>query len=767
MHTHQQNNIFGIASILAAVCHLSRRASVTLGLVLLVTVASLSPHFARAEPSTPGEAQDQTGSWTNFSVADGLADSSIFTLDVTADGHVWVGNAQGISVRAPGGDWLTLTELGTYAGVDIVPDPGDNQRHWIATYEGGTLLDDNGTPLDQSDDDWKTFRESDGLVKRYVSTLAVDDNGDIWLGTNYIDDEGNEEGYGISVLDVNGTPFDKSDDTWTTYTASNSNLSHDAIRDIVVDDRGVVWIATKSGLSTYDGGVWSTFTTYNSDLVDNGITALEVANGTLWIATQDGVNAFDYNGTLQNMDDDRWATYDKYDGLAADDTSCLAIDRNGYIWVGTTWKTNDGEVGAGVSVLDANGTPFASGDDAWATFTTYDGLAHDAVRAVAASGSGTIWIGTKEGVSQLKYGSSPFAGGDNRWATYESEENLAGNTVYAAAGANASAVWLGTDQGLSLLQHHVTPGNKLDDEWRTYTTEDGLAANGILALTSDDEGRVWIGTAAGLTILDPGGALDDTWDDEVVTYDSDSGLVNDRVNAIAIDTAGRAWIGCGSYFDGGVNVLEIGDYLSYRGDDTWGTFTPLNSDVPDPYVAAVAIGSNNRVWVGTHGGAARLDHAGSPFDKSDDSWSTFDTSNSELAFDTVKGIVVDKAQNVWFALALEGVNVRSSSENWYRFTQADGLAYDSVYAVTEDRDGNLWFGTDGGGASTLDYGDGIGDKGDDVWRTYGGDTLLSTHIRAVAEDALGQVWLGTFGGGTSVYSDLEKVYLPLTMRNAW
>jgi ligand-binding sensor domain-containing protein len=667
-------------------------------------------------------------------------------------------------VRAPGGDWVTLTELGVYAGVDIVPDPSDDQRHWIATYEGGTLLDDNGTPLDQSDDTWTTFGESDGLVKRYVSALAVDDNGDVWLGTNYIDDEGNEEGYGVSVLDVGGTPFDKSDDSWTTYTASNSNLSHDAIRDIAVDEQGAVWVATKSGLSAYDGSTWFTF--FSSDgLADNGVTALDVADGILWIATQDGVNAFDYNGTLQDTGDDRWATYDRYDGLAADDTSCLAIEGNGRVWIGTTWKTNDGEVGDGVSVLDAGGTPFDDSDDAWVTFTTYDGLAHDAVRAVAASGDNTLWIGTKEGISQLEYGISPFTDNDNRWTTYKSEENLAGNSVYAATGANGSAIWLGTDQGLSLLQHHITPSNKRDDEWTTYTTGDGLAANGILALTSDEEGRVWIGTAAGLTILDPGSALGDTWDDETVTYDSDSGLVNDRVNAIAIDSAGRAWIGCGSYFDGGMNVLEVGD-LSYRGDDTWGTFTPLNSDVPDPYVEAVSVGVNNDVWMGTHGGAARLDHGGSPFDKSDDNWSTFDTSNSELAFDTVKGIVVDQAQNIWFAMALEGVSVRSPSGSWYNFTQTDGLAYDSVYALAEDKEGKLWFGTDGG-LSVLDYGVGVDGKGDDVWTTYGGERLLSAHIRAVTVDRLGQIWLGTFGGGASIYSNLEKIYLPLTMRNAW
>jgi len=293
-------------------------------------------------------------------------------------------------------------------------------------------------------------------------------------------------------------------------------------------------------------------------------------------------------------------------------------------------------------------------------------------------------------------------------------------------------------------------------------------ADGVRALAVDGR-RVWIGTAAGLTVLDTRGTLTYKEDDISITYDSGSGLTHDQVNDVVIDSAGRAWIGCGSYFGGGLHVLDIGDSVSYRGDDTWAAFTPDNSGLPNFHVVAVVLGGGSDVWLGTYGGAARLGHAGSPFDKSDDNWTVFTTSNSGLAYNTVQDIAVDQAGNVWFGLLLEGVSVYSSGVNWLTFTQSDGLAYDSVKAIAVDHSENLWLGTDGGGVSVLDYAGTLTDKGDDVWTTYrGGEVLLSGNIEAVTIDAWGQVWLGTFGGGASVYSTVEarRVYLPLLARNA-
>ena len=730
-------------------------AGLPLGTFTLRT-AALSASISASVSSQTG------GRWTNFSAADGLAADSVLALDVASSGHLWVGTNEGLSILAPEGNWLTLSSLGENSVVDITPDPASTRRHWFATYAGGTLLDDGGSPLSQIDDSWITFRESDGLVSNYVWTVAVDANGDVWFGTNFIDSDGDEHGYGISVLDVNGTPFDKSDDTWTTYTIANSNLSHNVIRDIVVDGQGVVWIATQSGLSAYSSGTWTVFYSWDG-LASNSVTALLVVDNLLWIGTQGGVSVLDYGSTPHDKANDQWTTYTQYNsGLVDNDTSSLAVDAAGRIWIGTAEKSSSGETGNGSSVLNANGTPFNRSDDTWATFTTYNGLAHNAVRAVATVGSSAAWFGTKEGLSQLDYGSSPYNSSDNRWTTYTRSERLAGNSVYAVARAGSKAMWLGTNQGLSLLQYGGTPHVKRDDQWTTYTTADG-----VRALAVDDAGRVWVGTAAGLTVLDTRGTPTYKGDDISITYDSSSGLAHDQVNDIAIDGAGRAWIACGSYFGGGLHVLDIGNYLSYRGDDTWAAFTPLNSSLPDPYVAAVALGAGSNVWLGTHGGVARLNHAGSPFDKNDDNWTVFTTSNSGLAYNMVRDVAVDQAGHVWFGLAMEGVSGRSTAGDWLTFTQSDGLAYNSVYAVAVDRAGDLWLGTDGG-VSVLDYRGTLTNKDDDVWTTYGGETLLSGHIRAITIDERGQVWLGTFGGGASVHSTVEFncVYLPVAARNA-
>jgi ligand-binding sensor domain-containing protein len=216
-----------------------------------------------------------------------------------------------------------------------------------------------------------------------------------------------------------------------------------------------------------------------------------------------------------------------------------------------------------------------------------------------------------------------------------------------------------------------------------------------------------------------------------------------------------------------MHILDVGNSLTYKGDDTWATFTTLNSQLPNPYVTAVSLVDGNNVWLGTQQGAAQLNYAGSPFDKSDDSWTIFTNNNSGLAYDTIRDIAVDQVGNIWFGLTFEGVSVYSSGGAWINFTQSDGLAYDSLYAIFVDRSGNLWLGTDGSGVSVLDYAGTLNDKSDDIWRTYtGGQELLSGNIRAITEDEQNQVWLGTFGGGASVYSLLKAyVYLPVILNS--
>jgi ligand-binding sensor domain-containing protein len=733
--------------------------------VLIYPTALLGTPLATA--ALPPVTTATNGPWSNFSHLDELISPSVLAVQQDSNGYLWVGTTAGVSILSPEKNWVSVTSadgLGSDIVVDIVADPTNAKRHWFATTGGVTLLDDGGQPMNKAAFTWVTFGKPDGLAEYDVSSVTIDADHRVWLGLDRLDDSGNETGFGISILNTNNTPFNKADDAWITYVAGAGGLSNNVVRDTAIGPSGVIWIATQSGLNAFHNDTWTTFYTSNG-LPSNDIRALLPVGDLLWVATTSGIAVLKGGATPENKADDQWTTYSTSNSaIAANSTKSLAVDSAGRIWVGTDRLASGGDTGSGVSVLDTLGTPFDRANDNWITFTTTDGLASNAVRAVIAPSNDGAWIGTNRGLSRLMYGSSPFVRDDDDWKTYSGLNHLAGYSVYAAAGAGFAGVWLGTEQGLSFFGYNAGPHQKQDDRWITYSTDDGLPSNSIRALALDGNGRLWIGTAAGLTIRDTRGTPWDKADDSSITYNSGSGLIHNQVNDIVIDAAGQAWIAGGNYFTGGLQVLDIGSALTSRNDDQKASFTTINSGLPDPYVTAVALGGGTTVWVGTQAGAARLDYGSSPFDQSDDQWTAFHPGSSGLAEDKIRDVAVDKAGNVWFALATEGASVYSSGGAWVTFRQADGLASNILAAVLADPSGQIWLGTNGGGVSVLNHNGTLAEKGDDTWITYAGDsTLLSGNVTMLAADRLGQIWVGALGGGAAVYSTVTftRAYMPL------
>jgi ligand-binding sensor domain-containing protein len=113
------------------------------------------------------------------------------------------------------------------------------------------------------------------------------------------------------VLDPHGTPFDKSDDGWTVYNSRNSDLASDAVRDILIAHDGVVWFATKNGLSVLSNGAWSTYYATNG-LPSNGITNLLLIDDLLWLSTNRSLGVLDTAGTPLDKTDDQSLTFEYY-----------------------------------------------------------------------------------------------------------------------------------------------------------------------------------------------------------------------------------------------------------------------------------------------------------------------------------------------------------------------------------------------------------------------------------------------------------------------
>jgi hypothetical protein len=269
--------------------------------------------------STPHDKADDM--WESFHTQDGLNTQNVEDVDQDNAGRLWVAT----SPRWTGSEYA----------------------------EGGlSVLDDGGTPFEKSDDNWMVYRPEDsgGGFNGWVQQIALDGDRRVWSTTTPRWEDTMYVGGGLSLLDHGGTPFDKTDDTWTTFTISDGLTSN-----------------------------WGYAVTLDS-------------SGNVWVGTGYGVNVLDTAGTPFDGTDDSWTAFTMADGLISSSVVNIHLASAGQLWVATT---------KGASVLDAGGTPFDKSDDDWLTLGVSDGLADEYVLSVAADPSGAVWFGTAAGLSRL------------------------------------------------------------------------------------------------------------------------------------------------------------------------------------------------------------------------------------------------------------------------------------------------------------------------------------------------------------------------------
>jgi ligand-binding sensor domain-containing protein len=318
-------------------------------------------------------------------------------------------------------------------------------------------------------------------------------------------------------------------------------------------------------------------------------------------------------------------------------------------------------------------------------------------------------------------------------------------TLAPTPSASTSIEWFGTGNGV--IKYDGT-------HWTAYNSSNsGLAGDLVSAIAIDNAGDKWFGTDSGVSKYDG-----ISW----TTYNTtNSGLANNSVEAIVIDSAGNKWFGFG--FDGG-GVSEF-DGIN------WITYNTSNSGLAANTVYAIAIDSAGNKWFGT---GADMDFAdgsivgGGVSEYDGIRWTTYNTSNSGLASDTIYAIAIDSAGNKWFGTMARGVSEYDGT-NWMTYNASnsdlsgegvwgiDGTAYDitgaTVGAIAIDRAGNKWFGTRPWDTEEI----GVIKYNGTKWTTYNTSNsgLPTNDVFAIATDNAGNIWFGNcgdiyFGNGTIV-----------------
>jgi ligand-binding sensor domain-containing protein len=401
----------------------------------------------------------------------------------------------------------------------------------------------------------ENYSYEEALISNNIRSLAIDDDGDIWIGT--FD--------GLTRFD--GTTF-------TSYTTADG-LGGNMIYDLHVHSSGTIYVATSGGLSLYDGDFWLNYT-MGDGLPSNIIWSVtEDADGKVWVGTSGDGIAYRDGGI--------WHTLSTADGLVSNQVRSIFGDRSGNIWCGT---------GNGISIYDgssftthsmATGMPGTLINDIiqldngniavatnggigiynysfWDNILVEDGLPIANILSlkqdyemnlVMASALGLIiydWTDfeifnyenglvddivtkiefAKAGDNRLVL-ASPFDGitiydYEDNYIIYRTNRNLVNDNINFVLVDNDGIVWAATQGGL----------NRIDDfHWRTFNAELGLIDDNIKTIFKDNDGNIWMGTENGISILNG---------QDITNITISDGLTDNNVHGITADGAGLVYV---------------------------------------------------------------------------------------------------------------------------------------------------------------------------------------------------------------------------------
>ncbi len=461
------------------------------------------------------------GRFTRYSVEDGLPDDFITCLLTSPDGAVWVGTLKGLARRKDGevtvfgttdglpSDTVTALHLDRDGTVWIGTDAG------LAAYSGGSIVDHSlGRPLlagpvaaiagSGSDELWlgmwqatqayglrrysrdavTSFTTKDGLPSDAVTSLRLDDQGVLWVGTlaglarlqrgrfeSYYSDVTGGGGQGslerVSLRNVQALAFDREGSLWvgtrfdgllrlkdsvfSLVTGGSQGGPNPDVRTVFVDAGGAVWLGGATGVKRVEGDAVTFFPLPRG----RGTQAVgQDARGVLWVGTEAGLFWL-REGRLVPSGEPR---------LDRLDVSALVGDESGNLWIGAR----------------ADGL-YQRTDSGVRHYAEPEGLLGHQIRALSRDRSGGLWIGTKDGgVSCLR---------DGRFTPFGPDQGLVSGAVQAVFVGDDDAVWVGTRRGLARIK---------DQKVRNLTSQQGLPANYFFQIVEDDLHHLWLNFGGGI-----------------------------------------------------------------------------------------------------------------------------------------------------------------------------------------------------------------------------------------------------------------------------
>ena len=590
--------------------------------------------------------------------------------------------------------------------------------------------------VDGADMRFRRLSTSNGLLQTKVAQIVQDDQGFLWLGTQY--GLMRYDGYNLRVF-VNDLKDPHS-------------LNGVQVDALFKDRDGALWVGCNQFLNKFDPTT-ETFVRYPVQLTKH---ISQDAAGMLWLATPTGLYELDpATARIRRYSHDR----DDPWSLSSNNIESSGEDKDGRFWVANTEALDEfdrktGKVrlripllkpSTGVSFYEDRFGAFWVFNNSGSELEVFDRKTNELTRysfddqqristpltgvtAMLEDRNGALWLAT-HGSGLLKFDRE-----HRRFIRYRNDptdpDSLPQNNVESLFADREGGIWAGlgrmgaTHFGTIPLPFHSFP--HLDSPKSTVKPFVG-------AIYEDSQKTLWIGTPAALNRIDRGGGGHYTY------YHLTAGpAAGADVVAIREDRSGDLWVG--TY---GHGLLHF--------DRRTGQFNAYRHNPADPYslssdiVFHLLVDHNGTLWAATSGGLSRFDAATERF-------TTYkpDQQGNNLFY---LQAVEDQEGILWLGSEFAGLQRFDPATGKFTvylhdMSRSDGLSDNRVNSVYFDHSGAIWVGTQNG-LDKLDRKTGTFT----VFTARNG--LAGNAVGCVLEDDHGLLWMST-NSGISSFSPLTE-----------
>lgn len=474
----------------------------------------------------------------------------------------------------------------------------------------------------------------------------------------------------------------------------NTDIPMSSINDLVTDDRGYLWIATSTGLKSFNGQKTKTYF-LNSDNKPENIKKLFLSqSGILWIITKD-------NALKSFYTEDHQFQHFTGDNAQLPNVKITDIneDEQGNIWLATQAK--------GIIVLSVKTGTVVN------TYNVQNQLLSNNILSLFKDQDQGIWISTDKGLQRYISNTGLI------------EHKINAEAVIAFANAEDQQLWLATTDN-KLLKYSYANKN-LEDF--THQLPQHEVNQQITDIYPTDSNNLWLNIKGlGLVIIH-------NLHQHVFSSLSDTYQGLSQVSALWVDKENQLWIGSNQ---GELTRLRLDTaHIEHIHNKSF-----LKNNLTSPLINDLYRDHLNTLWIGTQEGLFKVQET---TNGEIIGFQRFNATSSKLLSKTnISFVTEDKQRRLWIGTAEHGLFIFSMDRRKVsRYNKENGkLSSNAVKQVYFDSQQNPWLITlDNGIDQFIDYSKGF---------SYA--PLLNTAIKNalvtdILQDSLGNTWIATLGQG--------------------